>query len=326
MTTSPAIVAIVATSITVCLILLLVPGSMLEEGDEDIEHMETAEVPADVSADVPATMKSRMQDLEYKMATLNGVAKSTSNNRDYLRDLRAKFTSMVVDGQSKIHTTVLSTVLPSSGQVFPGSATQPKIWMDGSSYTTGGWMDKTANGNNAKSSAGVRSAFQQPGEAGVNTSFVYVRGGVQDSMEVVKGWPAGEYTFIHVTRYDGSARNRIWNNKASTVNWLSGHHGGSAGKVHHNGWLIKTPQPALPADNWLMVVDTLNTARVNMGQLTGEVTTGVNPRGAAINAYAGKHVELSDWAVAEVIVFDGRLSTDDVTSIERYLHAKYGMA
>lgn len=316
---SPATVAIVTTSIAVCLILLLVPGSFLESSADNIEHADLAGGPA------PDAIKARVDDLEYKMSQMHSVYQRVASNRDYLRSLSTNFTNFVV-GQTKIQATALSNViLPSSGQVFPGSALQPRIWMDGSSYTHTGWMDKTGNGNNARSSSGVRTALQQPGEAGVNTAFVYVCGSVKDSMEVVRGWPKGEYTFIHVTRYNGSARNRIWNNKTATVNWLSGHHGGVAGRVHHNSWLIQKPEPAPPADNWLVVVDTPTTARVNMGQFTGEVATGANPGGAAINAYAGKYVELSDWAAAEVLVFDSKLSVDDVTSIERYLHAKYGI-
>lgn len=325
---SPTTVAIVTTSVAVCLILLLVPGSFLESDADNIEHADLAGGPApDVTkAPVDDAIRARVDDLEYKMSTMHSIYQRTASNRDYLRNLRTNFTNFVAGQTARIHSTALSSVaLPSSGQVFLGSASQPLIWMDGSSYTRAGWMDKTGNGNNARSSSGVRTALQQPGEAGVNTAFVYVCGGVKDSMEVVKGWPKGEYTFIHVTRYNGSARNRIWNNKTAAVNWLSGHHGGVAGRVHHNSWLIKTPEPAPPADNWLVVVDTPTTARVNMGQVTGEVPKGANPGGAAINAYAGKYIELSDWAAAEVLVFDGKLTADDVTGIERYLHAKYGI-
>jgi hypothetical protein len=83
--------------------------------------------------------------------------------------------------------------------------------------------------------------------------------------------------------------------------------------------------PAPKPEDWLVVVDTPDTARINMGMVVGEIKPGSNPMGAAINGFAGKYYEMSDWAVAEVIVFDGKLSADDILSIESYLHAKYGI-
>ena len=62
-----------------------------------------------------------------------------------------------------------------------------------------------------------------------------------------------------------------------------------------------------------------------MGQHSATIAEGVNPGGAAINSYAGKHVELSDWATAEVAVFNGALAMGEIVQIEKYLHAKYGI-
>lgn len=333
--------AIIATSITVCLILLLVPGSMLES-DAGVEHMVAGPAAGTSVPEAPlvASLKTRISDLEHTMSKMTGMDVRVANHRDGIRALHSKLTSFIAGQASStpaqapaqtlseapgLQATALASVLPADGQVFPATATQPSVWMDGSSYVYGVWMDKTGNGNNARCSLGVRTATQQPGEAGVNTSFVYVRGGTEDAMEVVRGWPAEEYTFVHVTRYDGEARNRIWNQKGATMNWLSGHHAGVAGRVHHNTWVVKQPEPAPKPGDWLVVVDTLNTARVNMGKYVGEITGGVNPGGAAINQFAGKHLELSDWAAAEVIVFEGILSSADVLKIEQYLHAKYGI-
>jgi hypothetical protein len=63
-----------------------------------------------------------------------------------------------------------------------------------------------------------------------------------------KGWPSNDqYTFFHVTRYDGPSRNRIWTNvngaKAEGVNWLS--LGGRSHKFYHNQW-IQTGDDKIP--------------------------------------------------------------------------------
>jgi hypothetical protein len=298
------------------LILLLFPNP---SSDQDIEDM-TSE---NAVAKDEEPLKTRVNELEHRMSKLTGLDRRATFQRDQIRKLGDTLTSFM--SQTKVPRTTLASVFPSTGQVFPGSKTQPRVWMDGSSYLYGVWVDKSGNGNNALSSLGVKTDTQQPGEAGVNTSFTFVRGGVNDSLEVVKGWPTDAYTFVHVTRYNGDARGRIWNGKSPKVNWLSGHHGKMAGRVHHNKWLIKSPSPLPKPEDWLVVVDTPDTARVNMGTVVGEAKAGSNPMGAAINAFAGKYKELSDWAVAEVIVFDGKLSADEIQSVESYLHAKYGI-
>jgi hypothetical protein len=71
-----------------------------------------------------------------------------------------------------------------------------------------------------------------------------------------------KYTLIHMTRYAGRHRGRIWNNvSAKSVNWLSGHHGGCIGRSY------------IPTDgfggcskknvhNWTLVSDQFNYTRV----------------------------------------------------------------
>lgn len=123
-----------------------------------------------------------------------------------------------------------------------------------------------------------------------------------------------------MTRYTGGSRGRIWNGKNS--NWLSGHWAGHAGWAHHDRWL--EPNRDLVVDNWVLTVDQRNFARFNA---TNESrANGTNPGGVGINQFGGQYNnERSDWACAEIVVFDGNLSDADIRAVETYLINKYGM-
>ena len=191
---------------------------------------------------------------------------------------------------------------------WTATTVKPVIWMDAASFVAGVWRDKSGRGND---SARVEN---------VSVSNNALSGGANSGVDIVRGWPGGEYTFFHVTRYTGGARGRIWNGKNG--NWLSGHWGGHAGWAHHDRWL--EPKRDLPVDNWVLTVDQRSYARFNA---TNESRAeGTNPRGVGINQFGGQYNnERSDWACAEIVVFEGNLSDADVRAVENYLINKYGM-
>lgn len=192
------------------------------------------------------------------------------------------------------------------------TSTKPVIWMDGVSFKNNVWSDKSGNGNDARSES-VNVSTDHFGGIPVLT------GGINSGVEIVKGWPGGEYTFVHVTKYNGGSRGRIWNGKQT--NWLSGHHGGRAGVAHHNRWLEPHTRD-VPADQWVLTVDQRNFARFNTeNEVTGD---GTNPKGVGINQFGGDGSnERSGWACAEVIVFEGNLNAVDIKAVEAYLIGKY---
>jgi hypothetical protein len=59
-------------------------------------------------------------------------------------------------------------------------------------------------------------------------------GGVDDSLEIVKGWPEQEFTFIHVTHYEGrlATTSGTANLVCELVVWTPWR---VAGRVHHDG-------------------------------------------------------------------------------------------
>lgn len=201
-------------------------------------------------------------------------------------------------------------------------ALKPAVWLDASTYYADTWKDVSGTNNHVTEMQGTRLKRQEAGLDGVGAAFNYVAGGRDGALRITKGWPAGqEYTFVHLTKYDGPLRGRIWNGVDG--NWLSGHHGTLAGRAYHQNWLVVNTK--LPSSNWLMTVDQQRAVRFNAGELTGAVDKGFAPSAVGINALSPQHNEPSDWGVAEVLVFAGNLNAAQIQAVEAYLQDKYGL-
>jgi hypothetical protein len=205
--------------------------------------------------------------------------------------------------------TVVAPASSSAAAAWTVTTTKPVIWLDGASFKNNVWYDKSGNGNDART---------ESVNANESNGLPILTGGTNSGVEIVKGWPSGDYTFVHLTRYNGGTRGRIWNGKKT--NWLSGHWNGHAGWAHHNRWL--EPNRDLPVDQWVLTVDQKNFARFNaVNEVSAEGTT---PSGVGINQFGGDgNNERSDWACAEVIVFEGNLSAGDMKAVEAYFIGKY---
>jgi hypothetical protein len=209
--------------------------------------------------------------------------------------------------------------------VWSVTTAQPVIWMDGASFSGGVWNNKMG-GAGSGTTTGVATNTQTGSANGCNSTFPYISGGTGSGLEVGAAWPTGDFTLFHVTRYNGGTRQRIWNGKSQSTNWLSGHHGGVAGEVHHDQWVVTqagfTP---IPVDNWVITSDQRTLARINRGARTGTISSSANPGGNGINQYGGlNNNQRSDWACAEVVVFASAMSAADMIAVENYLYGKYG--
>jgi hypothetical protein len=166
---------------------------------------------------------------------------------------------------------------------------------------------------------------QTAGSSGAGKDFNFVGGDTNAGLLIDKGWPRGDYTFVHVTKYNGPQKNRIW--QSTTQNWLSGHWGGQAGVAYHNTWMHYATSANIARDDWLLGISSTDGARFNGGALVSRrlnryadrVNAARNPGGVAINTYAKLSNERSDWGVAQVIIFDRRLSEADKSLLEEYL-------
>lgn len=193
-------------------------------------------------------------------------------------------------------------------------------WYTGDSWTGTQWSDVSGANNHVTTVGGTISVGTIP-----NTNIKYLYGFASNTASLQ--WPAAilpsTYTFFHVTKYNGNLRKRIF---TSSINWLSGHWSGSAGVAYHTnntGWL--TPSGTdIHGNNWVISTDQ-NTKYRSQGI---DRTTVTGPNASAqlfINAGYGLG-EGSDWACAEVIVYNRTLSAAEITNVESYLFNKYGNA
>jgi hypothetical protein len=134
-----------------------------------------------------------------------------------------------------------------------------------------------------------------------------------------------DYTLFHVARYykPGDAvptRKRIFD--GVTTNWLSGFHSSKSGVAYHNSWLM-TPQTDIHGDTWVLSTDQKNMYRSNGTDRTSSgYSTGTSDQ-LSINYGSSVGSETSDWACAEVIVYDRELTSVEYEAVEAYLNAKY---
>jgi hypothetical protein len=131
------------------------------------------------------------------------------------------------------------------------------------------------------------------------------------------------YTLFHVARYNGTTRGRIFSSGAAAGNWLSGFHENKAGVAYHgdvSGWI--TAQTDVHGTNWVISSDQRNMYRSQgINRTLTSTTGGSNISPLTINATGGS--ERSEWAVAEVIVYNRELSITEIVAMERYLINKY---
>lgn len=158
---------------------------------------------------------------------------------------------------------------------------------------------------------------------GATEPISMVRGNVQTQLVFGNIVPSSDFTFCSLTRYAGDTRGRILNGGG---NWLFGHWKGTAGVAHTQRWV--TSQQDLRGDSWVAlcarsgstVSDVLldgvpigNGNRVEMPR-DGEVT--VNSNG---NVSCCADNERSDFAIAEILVWQGDALTEGMTYLQNLL-------
>ena len=178
--------------------------------------------------------------------------------------------------------------------------------------TTQVWLDKSGNGNNT-SPADVRGVITY------DTTNGFLYGGPSDGLKFPALGTTANYTFIHLARYKDGARQRIF--QGVTENWASGFYDGKSGVAFHNGYI--TAPTDLYGYNWVISSDQRNLYRAHSVNFTsGTAGSPGYPTRIGLN-FGAATSEYSDWAVAEVLIYNRVLTATEMLSVENYLRAKY---
>ena len=178
--------------------------------------------------------------------------------------------------------------------------------------TTKVWLDKSGNGNNT-------SPIDVRGVITYDTTNGFLYGGTGDGVKFPALGTTANYTFIHLARYKDGAKKRIF--QGVTENWASGFYDGKAGVAYHNGYI--TAPTDLYGYNWVISSDQRNLYRAqNVDFTLGTAGSPGYPTRIGLN-FGAATSEYSDWAVAEVLVYNRLLTVTEMFSVENYLRVKY---
>ena len=118
-------------------------------------------------------------------------------------------------------------------------------------------------------------------------------------------------------------RSRIWDGVGN--NWLSGFHSQEAGVAYHGGWATTNTSVDVHGNDWVFSTDQRYLYRSN-GVTRGSGIGGGTSAQLSVNWGVYESSQPSDWAIAEVIVYNRTLSSTEYTNVEDYLNKKYTAA
>lgn len=224
-----------------------------------------------------------------------------------------------------------------------------RAWFNGASFSSGVWQDMSGNGWDTISQRGTISQATWSGQDSfgirnydANRDFRYISGGTGDGLIFDPNMtPSVDQTFFIVARYTNTSINqgRILTSRGANItfsHWgpsTNNFNNGNAGASHWNHWYVSNEDQNdylyNHDENWIIWAGNQDRVLTN-GRLTstrsgaaGAITqVAINPNDTN---YAGGQ-ELSDWAMAELVVFDGRLSEDEMRNVSHMLGWRYGIA
>lgn len=153
-----------------------------------------------------------------------------------------------------------------------------------------------------------------------NIPFMVVKGGTGDSIPLGNDQLA-DYTLFFIARYNGGAKGRIFTT-ANGVNWLSGFHSSKAGVAYHTSWITQSVSD-IYENNFFISTDCQNSYRANGVELVianGNVTY---LPAIKVNGWTS---ELSDFEIADIIIYNTVLPLADRIRVENYLASMYGIS
>ena len=197
-------------------------------------------------------------------------------------------------------------------------------WYDGGSFDpkSNHWLDKSGNSNHITTCFGQINMVVSGGNGSTETKYITGDKNAGLTLPSPVLWNGGKYTFFHITRYAGNTNGRIW--AGTTGNWLSGHWNNRGATIYHDGWLSGggrwSYEGMLTGKDWTLITDQPSYARINRASYQFWGGSGNIPQNISINN--GNYNEKSDWACAEVIIYQRELSVAEIEVVESFLYTK----
>ena len=206
-------------------------------------------------------------------------------------------------------------------QSEPGSIQGLTGWYDGSSWDekANQWKDKSGQNNHVVE---VRGEIEvDSDESSNNQKFIF--GSTQAGLRFPQtAMSTGrKYTLVHVAKYAGSTQGRIF--QGTNNSFISGFKSGHTGTSHRAGSGYIAHWDNEGQDRFIVHVDQKHLLRKDGLRRSGLTNfSALIPSQLTIN-YGEVDAENSDWAAAEVLIFNRELSTEEIRKLENYLMRKY---
>jgi len=170
-----------------------------------------------------------------------------------------------------------------------------------------------------KDESGKTNDVRVSGDMNVSDDKTYVYGGVSEKFTLPEQLFDRQYTIFIVSKYNGDSKRRILT--SSEGGWFSGHNAGKSGVAYHNNWLTQDADSF--GDSWVLSTDQRNLYRANGRRLSGYGLDESFPKDVGVNIVSGQE---SDFAIAEILVYDKELSQDEYRKVESFLMEKYALS
>ena len=182
------------------------------------------------------------------------------------------------------------------------------------------WNDVSGNQHNAKGAGSGFSTGCDNDQNGAAGTVCSVRGSTTSQLNFGPSSVPTTFTICSVTRYTGVHKGRILNGDG---NWLHGHWSGNIGVAYYDAWKTGSATAiAIQPTDWLLFCGQnappglflANGVPVGNGAGggTGNIAMGVNVLGVIGPS------ELSDWAIAEISVWNRALSDYELETVLTY--------
>ena len=178
------------------------------------------------------------------------------------------------------------------------------------------------NGNDAQLGSGL-TEFSESGNGAAKT----VNGLKGTPNDTIFFGPVIKATFsiCSVTRYTNSASaERILQGEGN--NWLHGHYQGHTGLAYYGDWMTADVDNITSPTNWVVMCGTNAGSQLKLanGANVGTATGGKGDVKLWIN-YGDSPDQVSDFAIAEVMVWDRGLTNSEMFEASSYLMGKFGI-